>query len=192
MPEETSGERAVKAELRHLKIDFEQEKVIHNLTGDTTKTNSRRADFYLPKYDLYIEYFGSVGHDEDNQEHIDRYDEKIRVYKENNIKCIYVYPRHLNGLGFYLKKQIKRFSNKPSGTGKSKTAGKKPEGKSEDSYDQTKKLPLLKQPVFYPVIIFILSLFFFALDGVFLGIFIPPIISLVLFPGRESHVLRLS
>ena len=88
--EETPGERAVKAELRHLKIKFQQEKKIANLKGDTVR--SRVADFYLPEFDIYVEFLGNWNtSDKDRQ----RYQEKVRVYKLNNLKYILIYPDQL-------------------------------------------------------------------------------------------------
>ena len=88
--EETPGERAVKAELRHLKLKFQQEKKITNLRGDTVR--SRVADFYLQEFDIYVEFLGNWNtSDKDKQ----RYQEKIRVYKLNNLKCIWIYPNEL-------------------------------------------------------------------------------------------------
>ena len=51
---ESDGERAVRAALESLGIKYEQEKEIHFLKGDYQ--GSRRADFFLPKYNVYLEY----------------------------------------------------------------------------------------------------------------------------------------
>jgi len=56
VPSESTGERAIKAELEHMGIRYEQEKDISSLYGDTK--SHRRADFYLPDYDVYIEFLG--------------------------------------------------------------------------------------------------------------------------------------
>ncbi len=88
--DETPGERAVKSELKHLKLNFIQEKRIFNLKGDTKKF--RDADFYLPEEDIYIEFLGNWN---TNNEHKQRYKEKRRVYELNNIKCIWIYPDQL-------------------------------------------------------------------------------------------------
>ena len=88
--DETPGERAVKAELNHLKINFEQEKRIFNLRGDTK--SYRDADFFLQDCDVYIEFLGNWN---TNNEHRQRYEEKMRVYKLNSINCIWIYPEQL-------------------------------------------------------------------------------------------------
>lgn len=88
--EETTGERAIKAELRHLKLRYEQEKEIFGLKGD--HATHRVADFYLPEYDVYIEFLGSWNTSPHDRH---RYEEKRRVYKLNNIKCIYIKPDQL-------------------------------------------------------------------------------------------------
>ncbi|MBI2541503.1 hypothetical protein HYV80_02235 [Candidatus Woesearchaeota archaeon] len=88
--EETPAERAVKAELKHLKLKFEQEKKIYGLKADTKQF--RVADFYLPKYDICIEVLGNWN---TSREHRQRYEEKMRVYKLNNQKFIAIYPYQL-------------------------------------------------------------------------------------------------
>lgn len=99
---ETSGERAVKTELRYLKIKFKQEQRIDNLIGDSK--NYRVADFYLPDYNIYVEYLGNWDTSEEDRE---RYREKKRVYEKNRLKCIWIYPTNLNYLGFYIKDRLK-------------------------------------------------------------------------------------
>lgn len=88
--DETPGERAVKAELKHLKLKFKQEKKISNLEADTKEF--RVADFYLPDYKIYIEFLGNWNTSEEDRQ---RYREKMQVYKLNNIKCIWIYPDQL-------------------------------------------------------------------------------------------------
>lgn len=99
--DETPGERAVKAELRHLNISYEQEKKIHDLGYDPKKF--RIADFYLPQHDIYIEFLGNWNTDFSHRE---RYKEKMRVYKLNNIKCIWIYPNQLTHTSKVIQKGL--------------------------------------------------------------------------------------
>ncbi len=55
----------------------------------------RRADFYLPKYGLYVEFHGLWNHSKEERE---RYREKMRVYAQNGIPCVYLYPENLGTL----------------------------------------------------------------------------------------------
>lgn len=69
------------------KIDF--------LEGDNK--SCRYADFYLPRYNLYVEFFGRWNiNDEEKQ----RYNEKRRIYDKNNIACIYLYPDNLGWIKY--------------------------------------------------------------------------------------------
>lgn len=48
-------------------------------------------DFYLPDYDIYIEFYGLI-HDE---EYNDKHKWKKKQYLRNRLHCIAVYPNHL-------------------------------------------------------------------------------------------------
>ncbi|MBU4245845.1 MAG: hypothetical protein ABIF85_00445 [Nanoarchaeota archaeon] len=62
---ESDGERAVRAALDNLGITYEQEKEITFLNEDSKRF--RRADFFLPKYNTYIEYAGGWDKSNDNE-----------------------------------------------------------------------------------------------------------------------------
>src|SRR5660398_252153 len=76
-------------------IIAEFSKKIDSLTGDD-KT-CRYADFYLPKYDLYVEFQGKWN---SGEQYRDRYREKRRIYNENNIACIEFYSDNLGWLKY--------------------------------------------------------------------------------------------
>lgn len=61
------------------------------------------ADFYLPKFDVYIEFFGNYENPDRNQE----YKEKKRIYKENNIPCIYIWPNNLGIFNWIFKERLR-------------------------------------------------------------------------------------
>ncbi len=112
MNRESDGERAVRAALDNLGIKYEPEKEIHFLKNDYK--GSRRADFFLPKYNIYIEYFGGWDkkNDEERRTERARYNEKKEAYSNNGIKCIYIYPNQLNYVSSVIKKGIERLGNK--------------------------------------------------------------------------------
>lgn len=66
--------------------------------------NGRRyiPDFYLPEMSLYIEFFG-WGHIPNYQNKVE---EKMRVYKENGIDCIYLFHKGSNNLEEILEKEL--------------------------------------------------------------------------------------
>ena len=112
MNKESDGERAVRVALDDLGIKYEQEKEIHFLKGDFH--NSRRADFFLPRYNVYIEYLG--GWDKKEQEERakerQRYNEKKDAYNLNEIKCIWIFPNQLNYVSNVIKKGLGTIGNK--------------------------------------------------------------------------------
>ncbi len=59
-------------------------------------------DFWLPKYHIYIEFYG--GHPAGWKKKV----LKNRLYKAHNIPCIFITPTELRDLDYYLLKEIKR------------------------------------------------------------------------------------
>lgn len=71
-------------------IFAEYNKKIDFLKGD--RKSFRVADFYIPRYDLYVEFFGLWNISDEQKA---RYREKKDIYDKNNIACIYLYPENL-------------------------------------------------------------------------------------------------
>jgi hypothetical protein len=67
-------------------------------------------DFYLPDYDVYVEYWGLVNAD-DNYTRT-RYERsmkrKMAIYHQNNIKFISIYPRNLQNLDWIFRKKFEK------------------------------------------------------------------------------------
>ena len=106
MNKEYDGERAVRVALDSLGIKYQPEKKIIFLKGDYK--GSRRADFFLPKYNIYVEYLGGWDKkdpEERNQER-QRYHEKKNAYELNNINCIWIFPNQLNYVTNVIKKKL--------------------------------------------------------------------------------------
>ncbi len=99
----TEGEYYVAKYLQDLKIKFETQRVIKDLTNDSK--NSRRIDFYLSEYDVYLEYNGQW---DVNEYHRKRYREKRKVLNENNIAFIEIYPNQLGILEYSFPRKMKR------------------------------------------------------------------------------------
>jgi len=60
------------------------------------------CDFYLPQYDVYVEFWWM-----DNEKYLKRKEEKIKIYKENNLKLIWLENKDLNNLDESLLKKLK-------------------------------------------------------------------------------------
>ncbi|KAA5823573.1 hypothetical protein FPF71_12790 [Algibacter amylolyticus] len=86
-------------------IRYRAEVPILKLNNDSK--SHRVADFYLPYYGLYVEFLGKWFVSEKEK---DRYREKKRVYQENDIPCIFLYPENLGIIDFILpSRAIKEF-----------------------------------------------------------------------------------
>ena len=99
--EPTSEEEYLINSLELWGIEFEREVKISNLKGDTK--SYRIADFYLPEYKLYIEYFGMYN---STKEVRIQYDKKAQVYISNGIPTIFLYPHELGFLEYAFHKKI--------------------------------------------------------------------------------------
>jgi hypothetical protein len=98
----SEGEEFIEDFLNDIGIKCIPQSKISNLKGDSK--GERIADFFLPKYKIYIEFFGmwnKIGEQKDIE-----YRAKKAVYKANNIPCVYLYPENLGILPHILDKRI--------------------------------------------------------------------------------------
>lgn len=106
--ESTEGEKIIEYYLEDQEIKFEREVEILNLLNDTK--SCRRADFFLPKYKVYLEFLGKWNDYEKRQAYL----EKMKVYELNDIPCVYIYPDNLGALDIIfrmrLQKQFEKYS----------------------------------------------------------------------------------
>jgi hypothetical protein len=90
-------------------IKFKEQVSISNLKFDS-KT-FRKPDFYLPRYKVYVEFFGMWNNSKEERE---RYREKKGIYYKNHIPCVYLYPENLGIIDFTfpmrLRKELRRHS----------------------------------------------------------------------------------
>lgn len=96
----TEGEEFIAEYLESEGIDFREEELIEGLKNDTKEF--RKADFYLPKYKVYIEYFGQWNSEPQKP----RYREKRQVYKDNKIPCIILYPDNLGIISYIFPRRL--------------------------------------------------------------------------------------
>ena len=97
----TEGERYIKEFFREAGIKYKMQVPIKNLSHDNKA--HRVADFYLEKYDVYVEFFGNWN---TNEEHKEIYRAKKNAYKINHIPCIYIYPENLGYIEFAFDSRI--------------------------------------------------------------------------------------
>jgi len=95
------GEELIEEYLDEKGLEFKREKKIKNLKEDYA--DYRVADFYLPRYKIYIEFFGRWNIEKNKS----KYRKKKEVYEKNKIPCVYLYPDNLGILDFILKRRIR-------------------------------------------------------------------------------------
>ena len=68
-----------------------------------------RPDFYLPQYNLFVEYWGLVDSPylgtRDNYVRTMRW--KIAQYRKNNIRFVSIYPSNLSSLDYYFRRKFR-------------------------------------------------------------------------------------
>jgi len=103
----SEGELVVEQYLIDEGIKYEVQKEITGLKGDYDKSY-RIADFYLNKFDVYVEFLGKWNAGEKYR--LD-YKEKMRIYNANNIACVYLWPDNLGfikqALNYRIEKELR-------------------------------------------------------------------------------------
>ena len=94
----SKGEMIIDNILTHLNLQHEYENTI-KVHGAPIK-----YDWYLPEFDLYIEYWGYFG-----KEYINRKNEKKRLYKKGHLKLISVEDIMLEDIYKNLKKELEEY-----------------------------------------------------------------------------------
>lgn len=66
------------------------------------------CDFFLPEYDLYIEFWGL----ESNPKYKARKEKKLEIYRQNELRLVEIKDEHINNLDDYLIGQLVKFGYK--------------------------------------------------------------------------------
>jgi len=99
----SKGERKIAAFLDSLKIEYTYQPAV--LVQDQEYQRIWYPDFGLPKYSIFIEYFGM----ENDPVYDERTKHKLEAYRNSEIDVISVYPSHLEGnYERYILKEILR------------------------------------------------------------------------------------
>jgi len=67
-------------------------------------------DFYLPDYDVYVEYWGLVDADDSwtRERYVKSMKRKMAIYYRNSIKFISLYPRNLENLDWIFRRKFRK------------------------------------------------------------------------------------
>ena len=101
----TTGEEIIEFYLEDQEIKYEREFPIYGLKNDLK--SFRRADFYLPKFKVYLEFLGEWNKPEGRK----RYQEKMYIFAENKIPCIYIFPDNLGPLDLVFRIRMNQIFN---------------------------------------------------------------------------------
>lgn len=102
-----TGEKQIAKILKEMNVKFDDKKKFY-LKKDSKKY--RVPDFYLPKYDLVIEYFGSWDYKKSKkmqEKERARFMEKVGAYESSGMNCIYLYPNDLINAKKIIEEKIK-------------------------------------------------------------------------------------
>lgn len=101
----SGGERMIADYFFKNKIRYEYERPA---TGAANRTISR-PDFYLPDYDVYVEYWGMVDTEDkkDRSEYVKGMEWKLARYRENGIRFVSLYPNEIEKLDSVFAKKLK-------------------------------------------------------------------------------------
>lgn len=72
------------------------------------KNELAKPDFYLPDYDVYVEYWGLI----DNKDYFQLMRFKMRSYHEEGLKFISIYPDNLKNFNYYFRKKFNQVTGK--------------------------------------------------------------------------------
>ena len=107
-----TGEKQIASILKDMGINFDRKKKLYP-AKDSKKY--RIPDFYLPKYKLAIEYFGSWDNSlsktlQDKERA--RFMEKVGAYEASGVKCVYIYPNQLAVAKEIIQKALRKYEKK--------------------------------------------------------------------------------
>jgi hypothetical protein len=101
----SGGERILADYFYRHKIRYEYEKAATRHSGRIIS----RPDFYLPDYDIYVEYWG-MAYTEDSKErkqYVQSMEWKMARYHENGIKVVSIFPREIDSIDIVFQEKLK-------------------------------------------------------------------------------------
>jgi hypothetical protein len=108
-PVRSKGERVIADYLTRHNIAYQYEAQANTNDWWIFKSRISRPDFYLPQYNLFIEYWGLVDvpdrRTRDNYVRTMRW--KMAQYHANNIQFVSIYPSNLHSLDYYFRKKFR-------------------------------------------------------------------------------------
>ena len=108
-PVRSKAERVIADYFTHHGILYYYEAMATTNDWFIFKSKISRPDFYLPQYNLFVEYWGLVDSPDprtrDNYVRTMRW--KMAQYRNNNIRFVSIYPSNLNNLDYFFKRKFR-------------------------------------------------------------------------------------
>jgi len=108
-PVRSKGEKTIADYLTRHNIPYYYEATATTNDWFIFKSKISRPDFFLPQYNLFVEYWGLVDSSDsgtrDNYVRTMRW--KMAQYHENNIRFVSIYPSNLSDLDHYFKRKFR-------------------------------------------------------------------------------------
>jgi len=105
----SKGERIIADYLTRHNVAYQYETEANTNDWWIFKSRISRPDFYLPQYNLYLEYWGLV--DVPDRGTRDNYVRTVRwkmaQYHTNKIRFVSIYPSNLSNLDYYFRKKFR-------------------------------------------------------------------------------------
>jgi hypothetical protein len=107
------GEQAIADFLTRNGVRYEYERLVEAGIWIFTEKVSR-PDFYLPDYNVYVEYWGmvDVGDEYERAKYVRSMKWKMRRYHELGVKFISIYPRNLKSLDWVFRTKFKEVTGR--------------------------------------------------------------------------------
>ncbi len=107
-PVRSKGEKIIADYLTRRGIDYYYE-AMATANWFIFRTKISRPDFFLPQYNLYVEYWGLV--DSPDTRLRDNYIRSMRwkmsQYRRNNIRFVSIYPSNISNLDYYFGRKFR-------------------------------------------------------------------------------------
>jgi len=86
---------------------FHEHRVEYEYEPDVSSVG--RADFYLPEYDVYVEYWGLIDADDEllRRRYVRSMKQKMASYYRNDLKFISIYPRNMDNLDWIFRTKFR-------------------------------------------------------------------------------------
>lgn len=108
-PVRSKGEKTIADYLSHHGIAYYYEATAMTNDWFIFKSKISRPDFFLPQYNLVVEYWGLVDSPDTRlrNEYVRTMRWKMAQYRKNNVRFVSLYPSNISNLDYYFKRKFR-------------------------------------------------------------------------------------